>query len=181
MQSELPIITTGLIGNVGLVFDISGAFFLAASFVLKHQDKLLKETRTYMDGNPFALPSAIAQTVEARLGAFLLAVGFFGQFIAYTGWVSNGKDDYPTWVLLAGAAAFIGLWFSVSSHIRHKARRAVAREWGKSMTRALDQSPRDKLSSLCEFYAGALGLKRREGESDEGFKTRIIRSIESWT
>jgi hypothetical protein len=88
------------------MLDITGAFFLAMSFVLKKQRQMLKESQSYMDGNPYLLPSAVRQTLEARTGFGFLFLGFMGQFVAYTNWVRAGSDNYPLWVLLGGAVLF---------------------------------------------------------------------------
>jgi hypothetical protein len=94
-SSSPGILTTGLIGDVGLILDITAAFFLAMSFVLKKQAEMFRETSDYWNGNPFRLPSAVRQSLEARVGFMFLALGFLGQFIAYSSWFNSGSDRYP--------------------------------------------------------------------------------------
>lgn len=61
-SSSPGILTTGLIGDVGLILDITAAFFLAMSFVLKKQAEMFRETSDYWNGNPFRLPKC-SQTI----------------------------------------------------------------------------------------------------------------------
>jgi hypothetical protein len=94
-EQTLGILTTGLLGAIGLCFDIIGAFFLSKALVFKRPKEVRLETNSYFDGNPFALRSIAQQRIDARAGFVFLLLGFGGQFIAYTTWITSGPDQHP--------------------------------------------------------------------------------------
>jgi hypothetical protein len=77
-------ITLGnLLGLIGLILDIIGAWFLAKSFVIKNIEQMENETTTYVGGNAFLLESMQEQRIEARFGFRFLFSGFLFQIINY--------------------------------------------------------------------------------------------------
>lgn len=173
-------INSGLIANLGLLLGIIGAFFLAESFILKRIARVVKESSTYFNGNPFLLYSNIVQRIEARTGFGFLAFGFFLQFVANTSPVRQGQSSY-LWILLGmviGAVAF-GLVRVVS---RKRARREVAKQFGEGMIKALEDLKRSgdaaRLKDLVKHYGDALNFSN--GNKDVHMYTeRIVKYVKS--
>lgn len=177
---NIPIVTTGLAGDIGLMLDVTGAFFLAASFVLKKPTHMLREATNYMDGNPFLLPSAVRQALEARVGFVFLFFGFMGQFVADTRWVSRGPDYYPSWLLLVGIAVFVLSWLLVRIAGTRRARRKLAATWGEVMIRNLKNAGPDRVERIAGFYGDAFSMRRRKDESWDEFHQRLVGEITQW-
>ena len=178
------VFTNGFVGSVGLVLDVCGAFFLAESFVIKKREETLRETRSYWDGNPYSLRSAVYQAIEARVGFGFLFLGFLGQFLAYTGWFTTGENRWPIPMLASGVVG-LGIAILVVRQVsRRSSRRMVATEWGDSMTKALTTGPTSndpaKLEEIASSYAIALDVRRQEGEGTDVFVQRLTESLKGW-
>jgi len=99
---NFPPITSGFIGQAGLLLDIIGAFFLSQGFVLKQPEDVVREASSFWNGNPFFLKSAISQRIEARVGFIFLLLGFVGQFLSYTGLFVTGSDSVSGELIVLG-------------------------------------------------------------------------------
>ena len=129
--------TDGTVGSVGLLLDVCGAFFLSQSFVLKKRAETVRETRSYWGVNPYSLRSSVYQGIEARIGFAFLSLGFFGQFLVYSGWLRSGRNQWPVPMLLAGLVSLAASFFVARVVCRAASRRAFSRELGPSIRHEL--------------------------------------------
>jgi hypothetical protein len=176
---DLPIVTSGFVGSIGLVLDISGAFFLAQSFILKRREAVTREASDYFSGNPYRLRSAVFQANEAWVGFAYLLLGFTGQFLGESTLLTNGVDRFPLLIVLIGVAQ-LGLVFAIARTVnRERSRRVVAKHFGQLILEQLagEDEATDRSASFCDFYAPALDLKRGKGEADQAFIDRTVVQI----
>jgi hypothetical protein len=176
LAQPTQVVTTGFVASIGLLADITGAFFLAESFVLKKRTKAVRDVRDYWNGNPYRLRSAIYQSIEARAGFFFLLLGFTGQFLGYTDLFPTGRNRFVLLSLLGGVCISVGALLLVHRWTRYRSRREVAREWADPIKK---DSENISLES-CELYGGALDLNRGQGESVQQFRERIVRLSQEW-
>jgi hypothetical protein len=176
--------TSGVVGSVGLLCDIAGAVFLTESFVVKRRKEAVREARSYMDGNIWALRGAIQQGVEARIGAVFLVFGFLGQYVSYSSWVKTAPNHRSGWMLVCGGVT-IGLVVLCGRRVAINAGlRAGARTWGQQTIEVLKKELTDPASAVLGEYADSYGeevaIKRRADEPDAAFANRVVAEIKRW-
>lgn len=161
--------------------DITGAFFLAESFVVKRREQIIRETNSYWDGNPYSLRSACYQAVEARAGFAHLAIGFTGQFFSYSDLLTQGPNRLVLACVIGGV-----LYGAVAVTVVHRVARWYSRRTTSTETAARVESElgkaedADKLQSLASFYAPVFDLVQAPGESAADFAARIIERTGAW-
>ena len=183
MGGHGPVVTTGFVGALGLMFDITGAFFLAESFVTKRATDVARDVRGYWGGNPYQLASAMRQSVEARAGFACLTAGFVGQFLAYSSLVEPAPNRYPAVVVLVGVLGFSTAVVVVRNRGRAKARTFVSREFGQAIDREINrmrtEAP-EKVEDIALHLAGALDVDREPAETTDAFADRVVALSKRW-
>ncbi|OGD56171.1 hypothetical protein A2V71_04425 [Candidatus Berkelbacteria bacterium RBG_13_40_8] len=173
-------INSGLVANSGIIFDIIGAFFLAESFLLKKNDKIIKESSSYFDGNPFLLPSYIIQRLEARTGFFFLMLGFLLQYFANSEYVSQGRDKYTLALLVIGFISWIIAFIILKIIGKALAQKALIKEDGKNFLRGIEDTKKqnnENFTKLVKFYGDALDIPQKRGENTIVYSKRIVNLI----
>ncbi len=182
-MSHPAILTSGLAGSVGLCFDIIGAFFLARSFVFKRPAEAIVETRSFMDGSPYPLRSITQQSVEARAGFLFLFLGFTGQFVTYTTWLTIGPDRRPLWIVGGAAVVFLMAHQVVLRRGRSRSRQRVAKEWGeaavKNLKDAISTNDDSRIERDAWFYGGAMDVPEKKNETAKELAERTIKMYET--
>jgi hypothetical protein len=175
-----PVVTSGFVGAIGLVLDITGAMFLAQSFVLKKKVEIVRDTASYFDINPYLLRSACYQSVEARFGLFFLVLGFIGQFLAYTGVFHGGPTHYVAQTLLIGVLVLVvanvlsrAVSFRLSRHLLSAQLHGAAIQVLEFLSKQGD-SYADKAAASLNSYGKLIKQRRKDGESTEEYGERLI-------
>ena len=175
-------INSGFLSSIGIVFDIIGAFFLAESFLLKKTDKIVKESSSYMDGNPFLLPSFITQRIEAKTGFVFLMLGFLLQMISNTDFVNQGRDKNFWLILVVGLALWLISVLIVRFWSKKSGQSALIKEDGANFLRSLNEAKKEsqeRYSKIVSFYGDALDISKRKDEEDFSYAERLTKIIES--
>lgn len=105
-----------LIGVFGLMFDITGAWFISRGLVKKTDKQIINESRTYYGANFNITKSNVYQKVECTIGFVFLAVGFMLQAIGYLD--SSGTKVQTRHIILFTAIYVIVTVISVLVNIK---------------------------------------------------------------
>jgi hypothetical protein len=177
-----PLLDSGLVGDIGLVLDITGAFFLAQSFVLKKKEEIARETASYFDSNPFLLRNACYSSVEARVGVFFLVLGFVGQYVADTQAFPPGPGSY-WWATMLAEAVLLGVvWLLTKARSRAISRRLVSVGAYAGMSQLVEYQREGRPQPLNpDHWAAALDCDRQPGEGDYDFFLRLKRLSGYWS
>ena len=173
-------INSGFLSSIGIVFDIIGAFFLAESFLLKKTDKIVKESSSYMDGNPFLLPSFITQRIEVKTGFGFLMLGFLLQMISNADFVNQGRDKIFWLILPVGLVLWLISVLIVRFWSKKLGQAALLKEDGVNFLKSLNEvkkEDQERYNKLALFYGEALDLKKSDDEDDQSYSERVMSFI----
>lgn len=174
-------INSGSVTSIGIVFDIIGAFFLAQSFLFKKIDRIIKETSSYYNGNPFLLPSCIAQRLEAKTGFVFLFIGFLTQMIANTDIINQGKDKIFWLIIILGVLLWLITLLIVKCWAKKICLSIQIERNGDSFLKSLNETKEknpEKLTNLALFFGDALDFFKGKNENNISYNERLISFIE---
>jgi len=160
------------ISGAGLILDIAGALTLASAFITKNVRQIRDEAGSYLELNPYLLLSLVKQSVDARVGAALLGLGFAAQLDGAVGW----RPEWATWYLTApigAAGAVVGM--TVDALWR---RRAVRTEVGHLLIEEMAKFHRGESAlgwtKTVESYLGLSDVVRGEDEQLDCWGRRAL-------
>lgn len=161
---------SNLIIEIGLVFDIVGAFFLAKGFIAKKIQSIINESGTHFDRNKAFQDSLIIQKFEAIAGMIFLLVGFSFQLVGNFLFCLI-KLSMTVIILLLFIPFFLGL---LSSRIiKHKSIKSVLKI---EAILHKDELANYNAKSL-DVCGDCLKISRDANESDDKYKERIRNKI----
>jgi len=169
---------------VGFMFEIGSALFLASD-ILQPKQKILaeskKESRTTFGFNPFYVKKTIENFYRAKLGLFLLAIGFSLQFLDF---IFSTDNKSPHWVQIL-FIAIISLLTGI-----YLARKLLRKLTFNTLVDTLGKSDLEQLSKFINsnkwgeeasnHYQGLYGdyVKRKPKESDLDYFKNLKRALE---
>jgi hypothetical protein len=109
-----PVAVSAPIAEAGLIVDIAGAWALALGLMVKREEEIVTEATTWAGYNSALLESMAEQKADAQVGAFLLTVGFLGQFVSSVGWAPSWAHWWwtiPVAIALSVAGFAFLMWF----------------------------------------------------------------------
>jgi len=149
------------------VLDVFGAVLLVGGIVRKRVKEASEEAMAHRGFNA-QLDIALAhQIVDAKAGAFLLVLGFIGQFLVAVGWNPNGKDGVVIAVAAAGAFAWVVCVF-LTVWLYWRPRRAK-----KHFSWRLEDDNPNSWSRIMDMYRPAFG-DPREDETYAEYGRRVL-------